>query len=133
MEGAQDIGAEVRDDAVGRTPTAAGAAYEALGRAEEALQFVRRHRDPRVVEAVEQVLAVETVPVDEVVDEVTPGRPQTCPRSRRPQVVQVGLEPLPGFLRGRGSVLPVRRRRDVDSSCAMPRRSRCDAAPDRRS
>ena len=97
MEGSQDVRAEVRDHAVGRASTTGGAAHETLGRAEEALQFVGRCGDPRVIETVEQVLPIARIATDEVIDEVARRRSQAGAGGVGDQGLQMSREPPLGL------------------------------------
>jgi hypothetical protein len=70
------VGAEVRDDAIGRTAASEGGAEGTLGIPEQSLQFVCRRGDARLVEALEQMAAVPGVAGNEATHELVRGRRQ---------------------------------------------------------
>lgn len=63
-----------------------------LGCTEEALEVVRRPRDPRIVEALEQVLSIPLVAADESIDEASGRRTKTYSWRVGYEGAQEGLE-----------------------------------------
>jgi hypothetical protein len=68
-----------------------------LRAAEEPLQTVRRRRDARVIEALEQVLAIPRVSCDQIIDERARRRAEPGAWRRGLELLQVRLEPCLRF------------------------------------
>ncbi len=107
MVGQQRVGSEVRHHAVARAPAAQRMAQHLLRDTEEALRIVARRGDTVVVKALEQVVAVTTIPLDQIVDERAYRRGETCSGRQGREIFQVSLEPSLGFVRCPRSVRSV--------------------------